>query len=363
MSEVSILLPDDTCVMVLLGDDAKVSDAVSKVVAGLAEKESDTSKYRLLERMVSSEGPPQDRLLEGDESIASVRARQAKAEEEGRTLAIPVQRQFEFRAVHEDLYVSINFNIYLRMAAGIAEKSFRLYATSSMTVDKAIALIFKRLRLQPDSTNYGLFGTTGEGTRELARDENLLGLQKGLDENTRDLFFQFQTKMDLSALLGADRQGWLEKEGGNVKSWKSRWFVLKGTSLFYYPDHKDPNPLGQIANVDKAKLVLPDANEAKGGLFARKSRNQHVFMLELPDRTWKLAAPDRPTMDGWVAAIREAATRGSKAQAAAAAAAMQERIRSASSAPQPIVPERKASIPSATPPAATPTPAPAATPA
>eukprot|EP01137_Pigoraptor_chileana_P023227 Opistho-2@89192 len=347
MSEVSVLLPDDQCIMILLSDDAKVGDAVAKTYADLAEKDGDVSKYRLLERMITPEGPPQDRILGNDETIASVRARQTKAEEEGRSLDVPVQRQFEFRVVHEDMWVTVNFNIYLRMAAGIAEKSFRLYVAASMTVERAVSLIFKRLRLQPDMSNYGLFGTSDEGTRELSKDENVIALRDKLDVAAQELFFQFQTKMDLSALLGADRQGWLEKEGGNVKSWKSRWFVLKGTSLFYYLDHKDPNALGQIANVDKAKIVIPES-ESKGGLFARKNRNQYVFMLELPDRTWKLAAPDKLTMEGWVAAVRDAATRGSRAQAAAAAAAMQDRFRSTSSA-QPIAPERKSSITPVTP--------------
>ncbi len=30
------------------------------------------------------------------------------------------------------------------------------------------------------------------------------------------------------------KEGWLSKEGGAIKSWKKRWFVLEGEELAYY---------------------------------------------------------------------------------------------------------------------------------
>lgn len=32
----------------------------------------------------------------------------------------------------------------------------------------------------------------------------------------------------------AEKEGFLTKEGGGFKSWKKRWFVLKGGDLAYY---------------------------------------------------------------------------------------------------------------------------------
>ena len=43
-----------------------------------------------------------------------------------------------------------------------------------------------------------------------------------------------------------DYQGWLTKQGGSVKTWKRRWFVLKDYCLYYFKDPVDGNALGCI---------------------------------------------------------------------------------------------------------------------
>lgn len=37
------------------------------------------------------------------------------------------------------------------------------------------------------------------------------------------------------------KQGWLAKQGGMVKSWKRRWFVLEGKMLYYFKSEDDAN--------------------------------------------------------------------------------------------------------------------------
>ena len=41
--------------------------------------------------------------------------------------------------------------------------------------------------------------------------------------------------------------GYLTKQGGKVKSWKRRWFVLRGLCLYYYKAPEDVRALGMIA--------------------------------------------------------------------------------------------------------------------
>lgn len=39
------------------------------------------------------------------------------------------------------------------------------------------------------------------------------------------------------------RCGWLRKQGGFVKTWHSRWFVLRGDQLYYYKDEEETKAL------------------------------------------------------------------------------------------------------------------------
>ena len=41
--------------------------------------------------------------------------------------------------------------------------------------------------------------------------------------------------------------GWLKKQGGMIKTWHRRWFVLKGDHLFYFSsDDESRKPLDSI---------------------------------------------------------------------------------------------------------------------
>jgi hypothetical protein len=46
------------------------------------------------------------------------------------------------------------------------------------------------------------------------------------------------SKVSVAALHPADKEGFLTKQGGGYKSWKRRWFVLKGTNLYYFKSKK-----------------------------------------------------------------------------------------------------------------------------
>lgn len=42
------------------------------------------------------------------------------------------------------------------------------------------------------------------------------------------------------------RRGWLRKQGGFVKTWHSRWFVLRGDQLYYYKDEEETKALVRL---------------------------------------------------------------------------------------------------------------------
>jgi len=54
-------------------------------------------------------------------------------------------------------------------------------------------------------------------------------------------------KICIKDLVDPDYEGYLWKEGGNVKNWKKRWFVLKDFCLYYFDTNKpDSLALGVI---------------------------------------------------------------------------------------------------------------------
>lgn len=70
-------------------------------------------------------------------------------------------------------------------------------------------------------------------------------LSHGSPQRCRD------TQAQRQARPGTIRCGWLKKQGGFVKTWHSRWFVLRGEQLHYYKDEEETKAL-----VRRLKLLL-----------------------------------------------------------------------------------------------------------
>ena len=65
-----------------------------------------------------------------------------------------------------------------------------------------------------------------------------------------------------TASAKVEKDGWLTKQGGMVKTWKRRWFVLKVNYLYYYKLKEDPQPLGFIP-IDRASIKVLEENPHK----------------------------------------------------------------------------------------------------
>ncbi|OQR80222.1 cytohesin-2-like [Tropilaelaps mercedesae] len=50
----------------------------------------------------------------------------------------------------------------------------------------------------------------------------------------------------MHTFFNPDREGWLWKQGGRVKSWKRRWFILSDKCLYYFEYTTDKEPRGII---------------------------------------------------------------------------------------------------------------------
>lgn len=68
--------------------------------------------------------------------------------------------------------------------------------------------------------------------------------------------------------------GYLNKQGGPLRAWKSRWFVYeeKSCQLFYYRMAQDINPLGKV-DLSRATFSYPLQGE------------EGTFHIQTPERT------------------------------------------------------------------------------
>jgi len=95
-------------------------------------------------------------------------------------------------------------------------------------------------------------------------------------------------KISVASLQPADRDGWMTKQGGSYKSWKKRWFVLKGTQLFYFKSKKDTELTGVIELTRESFVKRED--KKKKFCFAVGTTKRVFFMY--PDT--------QSEMDAWM---------------------------------------------------------------
>lgn len=111
---------------------------------------------------------------------------------------------------------------------------------------------------------------------------------------------EFATKISVSALGTPDKDGYLTKQGGAIKTWKKRWFVLKGDCIYYFRTQKDTEQTGEI------KLESTSACNPEPGYSQGKSKNRFYFSVGTPNRTFYIYTDSEETMKQWVDKISKA---------------------------------------------------------
>mmetsp|Transcript_26623 Transcript_26623/g.29675 ORF Transcript_26623/g.29675 Transcript_26623/m.29675 type:complete len:429 (+) Transcript_26623:2072-3358(+) len=82
--------------------------------------------------------------------------------------------------------------------------------------------------------------------------------------------------ISVASLAPADKEGWLTKQGGSWKSWKRRWIVLKGETLFYFKTRKDKDVTGTI---ELTKDSFTKKDDKKKYCFAVGTEKRVFFMF------------------------------------------------------------------------------------
>ncbi|KAJ6255356.1 non-specific serine/threonine protein kinase [Anaeramoeba flamelloides] len=87
--------------------------------------------------------------------------------------------------------------------------------------------------------------------------------------------------------------GYLVKQGGKIKTWRKRWFVIRGNVLYYYKKKTSKFPLGMLP---LSQSVVVD--------YAKKRRKKFVFSVDVPNaRKYFINATSETEREDWMGAI------------------------------------------------------------
>ncbi|XP_067413211.1 rho GTPase-activating protein 24 isoform X2 [Emydura macquarii macquarii] len=106
------------------------------------------------------------------------------------------------------------------------------------------------------------------------------------------------------ALHNAIKCGWLRKQGGFVKTWHTRWFVLKGSQLYYFKDEDETKPLGAIFLPGNRVIEHPGNEESPGKFLFEVIPGGERERMTANHETYLLMASTQNDMEDWVKSIR-----------------------------------------------------------
>ncbi|XP_007231280.2 cytohesin 4b [Astyanax mexicanus] len=116
-----------------------------------------------------------------------------------------------------------------------------------------------------------------------------------------------------------DREGWLLKLGGRVKTWKRRWFILTDNCLYYFEYTTDKEPRGIIplenlcvreVNFTRKPYCLELYNpNSKGQKIKACKTETDGRVVEGKHQSYMICASSAEERDGWIEAIRASITK------------------------------------------------------
>ncbi|OCT99955.1 hypothetical protein XELAEV_18005739mg [Xenopus laevis] len=89
------------------------------------------------------------------------------------------------------------------------------------------------------------------------------------------------------------KEGYLTKQGGRVKSWKNRWFILSRNELKYFKDKVSAEPIRTL-----------DLTECSAVQFDYSQEKVNCFCMVFPLRTYYLCAKTGAEADEWIKMLR-----------------------------------------------------------
>jgi len=105
-------------------------------------------------------------------------------------------------------------------------------------------------------------------------------------------------KIDIPAqsLVPPDKDGYLTKQGGGIKTWKKRYFILKGPCLYYYKSPKDTTITGRV-DLESGSIVKEEKD---------KKTRPNMFSVQTSKRIFYISADKPEEMNEWMVSIKGA---------------------------------------------------------
>jgi len=100
-------------------------------------------------------------------------------------------------------------------------------------------------------------------------------------------------RVPVNSLNPADREGFLTKQGGSIKTWKRRWFVLKGKKLYYFKTRNDLEATG-IIELEPDSFVKDEKDKKKRMMFSVGTSRRVFFIV----------ADNEKDMLSWIESIK-----------------------------------------------------------
>ncbi|KAN0045061.1 hypothetical protein ACTA71_006589 [Dictyostelium dimigraforme] len=104
-----------------------------------------------------------------------------------------------------------------------------------------------------------------------------------------------ELKVSVAQLAPSDREGWLTKQGGSIRTWRRRWFVLKGKKLFYFKSKSDIEATGLI-ELEQNSFVKEEKDKDK--------KKKYMFTVGTSKRVFYIFAETETDMKQWMESIK-----------------------------------------------------------
>lgn len=102
-------------------------------------------------------------------------------------------------------------------------------------------------------------------------------------------------QISVASLNPADKDGFLTKQGGSIKTWRRRWFVLKAKKLYYFKSKNDNEATG-IIELEADSFVRDERDKDK--------KRRFMFSVGTSRRVFFMHADTEQEMRQWIDAIK-----------------------------------------------------------